>query len=121
MPRLISISVSLLSACSLFLCHAAPDPRPVRDPRVREFILPKRVVWQSPADACLVRDAQVLLENFSGQITLESGPTCVLRNSGKPPGVLLDFGRELHGGLQIAVADLKPASNESKTVRVRVR
>jgi hypothetical protein len=45
----------------------------------------------------------------------------VLRNYGKPPGILLDLGRELHGGIQVAAADPKLSSKESKTTRVRVR
>ena len=105
--------------------YAATEGGPISagmlDPRVREYVQPTRVVWQSPAEACVVQDAGVLLESFGGQITLESGATCVLRNYGKPPGILLDFGRELHGGIQIGVADLKASSKESKTTRVRVR
>jgi alpha-L-rhamnosidase len=93
----------------------------VRDPRIREYLLPTRIVWQSPAEACVVHDAELLLQSFSGQITLDNRSGCTLRNNGKPPGILLDFGRELHGGAQIAVADLKRGRPESKTVRVRVR
>lgn len=92
-----------------------------RDPRVRDYLSPARVLWQSPPDACAVLDAELLLEPFNGQVTLGNTAGCVLRNNGKAPGILLDFGRELHGGIQVAVADLRPASKESRTVRVRVR
>src|SRR5205823_5253694 len=47
--------------------------------------------------------------------------TCILRNNGKSPGILLDFGKELQGGVQIAVFDLKPVGDRGKTVRLRVR
>jgi alpha-L-rhamnosidase len=92
-----------------------------RDPRVREYVSPTRIVWQSEPDAGVVQDAKLLLQPFSGQVTLGNRAACILRNYGKPPGVLLDFGRELHGGLQLAVSDLQAASPASKTVRVRVR
>ena len=85
----------------LFAGRATPDQR------VREYILPARILWESPAEACVVQNAQQLLQPFSGQVTLGGGATCVLRNNGKAPGILLDFGRELHGGLQLVVADLR--------------
>lgn len=91
------------------------------DARVREYVMPTRIVWQSAAEGSTVQHAERLLEPFSGQITLDHRAGCVLRHDGRAPGILLDFGRELHGGVQIAVADLKNATPESKTVRVRVR
>lgn len=96
-------------------------PAPVSDPRVREYLSPMRVVWQSDAGVGVVRNPDWLLRPFSGQITLDSRSGAVLEHNGQAPGILLDFGREVHGGIQIAVADLQPASAQSKTVRVRVR
>jgi hypothetical protein len=92
-----------------------------RDPRIREYVPPSRVLWQSAAESCVVQGAKSLLQPFSGQLTLDNRAGCVMRNYGKPPGILLDFGRELHGGVQIAVADLEPVSRQSKTVNLRVR
>lgn len=91
------------------------------DPRVRRYVTPQRILWQSKEPGAVVENARHLLEPFAGQITLEHRAACVLRHQGRAPGVLLDFGRELHGGLQIAVQDLKAASPADKTVRVRVR
>jgi alpha-L-rhamnosidase len=92
-----------------------------RDERVREYVLPTRVLWRSPAEECAVLDPEVLLRPWSGQITLGNRAGCVMRNYGRPPGVLLDFGRELHGGVQIAVSDLQGSTNPNKTARLRVR
>jgi len=91
------------------------------DPRVRQYILPQRVLWQSEQPGAVVQNPQRLLEPFTGQATLDDRAGCLLRHQGQPPGVLLDFGRELHGGVQIAVSDLKAPSAADKTVRVRVR
>ena len=91
------------------------------DPRVRRYIVPKRVVWTNSAERAVVENAGVLLRPGSGQITLDNKAACVLRHRGDAPGLLLDFGCELHGGVQIAVSDLKAATADSKTVRLRVR
>jgi hypothetical protein len=78
-------------------------------------------LWQSEQPGAVVQNPQRLLEPFTGQATLDDRAGCLLRHQGQPPGVLLDFGRELHGGVQIAVSDLKAPSAADKTVRVRVR
>jgi alpha-L-rhamnosidase len=119
-------TIAALLATSPLLCLAAPEmpamPKQVeRDPRVRDYVTPTRVVWQSPPVACAVLDAEQLLEPFKGQITISHEGACTLRNNGQPPAILLDFGRELHGGIQIAVGNLRPAATNLSTVRVRVR
>jgi hypothetical protein len=91
--------------------------RAKRDQRVREYITPKRIVWQSTADQSAVESTENLLKVREGQITLNAPAACTLRNKGKSPAILLDFGRELHGGVQIAVA----GSSGNQAVRVRVR
>lgn len=95
-------------------------PNAVRDPRVREYLAPTRILWQSP-EAGTVETPEKLLPGGSGQVTLSHPAACVLRNHGKTPGILLDFGRELQGGVQIAVTDLKAVGDNGKTVRLRVR
>jgi alpha-L-rhamnosidase len=95
--------------------------RATLDPRVRQYILPTRVVWKSQGEGAVVDGAEKLLPAGSGQVTLSNHTACVLRNNGKPAGILLDFGRELQGGIQIAVSDLKAVGNNGKTVRLRVR
>ena len=92
--------------------------RTVFDPRVRHYISPVRVLWQTN----LVDDAAQLLTVTNGQIALEAGRNCVMQNKGSAPGVLLDFGAELQGAIQIGVTRLKPANSANgKTARIRVR
>lgn len=97
----------------------------VVDPRVRTYVAPKRVLWKSESPdkrfgvRMSVENESVLLKFRHGQ-TPEGGwgvaPSgCVLENNGEKPGILLDFGRELHGGLQIGVARGAPH------MRIRVR
>ncbi len=83
------------------------------DPRVRRFVAPQRIVWQSGGDTAP--------ENAEALLTLQSGEAALV---GKPPvkmkrgaSVLLDFGRELYGGIQICGG----WSDGNKPVRLRVR
>jgi len=86
------------------------------DPRTRYFILPTRLLWQS--DAQSVHNADCLRRNDTGQATLYAPEVCLIR-SGKgiaPPALLLDFGREWNGGIQIVLG----AANRG-LVNVRIR
>jgi hypothetical protein len=122
----VKLAVAALIAAGPLPCLAAPET-PVSheiadlDPRVREYVAPTRVVWQSPPVDGAVLDAEQLLQPFSGQIVIAHAGACLMRNNGQPPAILLDFGRELHGGIQIAVASLRPSATNLSTARVRVR
>jgi len=83
----------------------------VRDCRERTLIDPVRVVWTSCDrgynNQCSVTNAEALPGAKRGQIPEHlwlQGQGCRLVNNGAPASVLLDFGRELHGGLQIGNA-----------------
>jgi len=89
-----------------------PAIRTVEDPRTRTYVLPQRVVWTS-AEGTIDR-ADALLKEGSGQVTLDNHSPCVLKEGG---GVLVDFGRELHGSVQILVGRMP----SQKPPRIRVR
>ncbi len=91
------------------------------DPRVRRYLTPTRLLWQSKEEGAVVETPEKLLKAESGQVTLSAPAACVMRHKGKAPGILLDFGKELHGGVQIAVSDLTAVGENGKTVRLRVR
>jgi hypothetical protein len=57
------------------------------DPRVRRYVPPVKIVWQSGQ----VDGAEHLLD---------SG-VCHMRYAGGPASIVVDFGRELHGGVQL--------------------
>ena len=116
--------VPLLVFCMHAACAAnafgAADARQTEepDPRTRTLVAPARVLAVSPAGKkSSVADAGALLEPKRGQVTERrwtGARACVMKNSGETPWVLLDFGRELHGGLQIH-------SYSQRGAKVRVR
>lgn len=93
--------------------------RSTTDPRIREYIMPARVVWTTPDAEAKVENPSSLLEAKTGQVTLDAHNPCVLRSGSgdAKPAVLLDFGRELSGGVQIMVWH----TQGNKPVRLRVR
>ncbi len=84
------------------------------DPRVRTLTRPTRVLWHSDGDATPENIERLL--NPIGNALVDPTPACKLRQRGTVPGVLLDFGREVHGHVQIITA-----LSLQQRVRVRLR
>jgi alpha-L-rhamnosidase len=90
------------------------------DTRARVFLAPQRILWKSENNE-LVKNADLLLQkgNQQADLTGLSKPvgavlTSTLEEKG---GILLDFGKELHGGIHITAAN----SKDGRPVRLRVR
>ena len=92
---IVAVSAFVLAACSQTpenACAAGQQDSPFKT----EYLTPARIVCSGGS----VRDESVLLQPFAdGQVSTSGGDPCVLRTGG---WVLLDFGRELQGGIRIA-------------------
>ncbi len=72
---------------------------------VREYLSPVRILWQSDESSKTILNSESLLKPGNGQADLVGKDLCTLvGNPDNPPSILLDFGRELHGGLEIVTA-----------------
>ncbi|HZQ45421.1 MAG TPA: alpha-L-rhamnosidase, partial [Verrucomicrobiae bacterium] len=80
------------------------------------YLPPTRIVWKSEAG---VKNGENLLKPKPGQAVLsESVPPCTLTASTiEPAGILLDFGVELQGSVEL----FTPITPAKDPVRVRVR
>jgi hypothetical protein len=97
------------------------------DSRVRTFVYPKRIVWQTAAarfddgwsQRAKAEKMEKLLERKFGQVcegAFASMSGTKLVNNGEPAGVLIDFGRELHGAVQLGMS---PGGTAGARVRLR--
>ncbi|MBO9592968.1 MAG: hypothetical protein J7599_08665 [Niabella sp.] len=81
----------------------------------REYVYPVRIVWQQGQ----VTGAGQLLKPGIGQASLNNSSVVVLKNAGKDTAsILLDFGREMNGALEI-ITGMWPAPNGPRKVRIR--
>ena len=86
-----------------------------KDARTREYITPVRVVWTNSTD--LISNPDALLQEGNGQADFMERTFCDMKSTRKVhPAIILDFGKELHGGLQIVTG-----MGSDQNVRVRVR
>ena len=87
----------------------------IMDKRVKAYVTPIRIVWIS-SDG-MVKNSECLLENSDGQISLDVPSTCDLMSNDNCASILLDFGVELQGGIQILTS--KCGSNNYANLRIR--
>jgi len=82
----------------------------------RNYVTPTRIVWQS--DSVNIYNTSQLLKTGNGQADLFNEQLCKLTNKeGIKTSILLDYGKELHGGLQIVTGRWK--GNKPLNIRVR--
>jgi hypothetical protein len=90
----------------------------IEDVITRAYVTPVKIVWQSYNQNNLVQNSQVLLTPFDGQLTTSGKGMCVLKSDDdKTASILLDFGKEIYGGIEIAAA----IRGDKKPVKVRIR
>lgn len=82
------------------------------DERTRLYLTPKRMVWETNT-----QNSASLLEHKSKQISLHGDALCKLCNQGTNAAILLDFGQEMHGGLEFSVQKITGA----RQVQLRIR
>jgi len=84
---------------------------------MRKYLSPTRIVWQSDTSEKYIVNSGKLLEQGNGQADLVGENLCLLKGGDKVnSAVLLDFGKEIHGGIQV-VAGMHP---ENLPVRVKI-
>lgn len=114
---MIRSSVLALGLACLAAAATAEQPGAARRSPITEFSVdPVRVVWQSERG---VSDTNTLLAPHAGQPVLESPlPPCQIETTaGSTGGLLLDFGREIQGHVQL----FTPLTPGKEPVRARIR
>ncbi len=85
-----------------------------KDELTRVFITPQRIVWKNEG----VKDEEILLQQGTGQPEFTGRNLCLMTSGEEDTAsILLDYGRELHGGLQLILG----ASTRREPSLVRIR
>jgi hypothetical protein len=85
------------------------------DPMRRVYLTPQRIVWTS--NDTLVQNTELLLQKGTSQAFFGPQPVCRVTNTnGLVSGFILDFGKEIHGGIQITTSQ---SNRVTRTIRIR--
>ncbi|MDX8341155.1 alpha-L-rhamnosidase C-terminal domain-containing protein [Draconibacterium sp. IB214405] len=95
------------------------DPDKVRSSSlIRKNLTPERIVWSSDTTGNYILNAESLLKPSSGQADLSFGEFFTIQNDEETQhGIILDFGREIQGGIEIVTT----RGNTSPAGKVRIR
>ena len=121
MKRLsLALIIVIIGAVLIHLIDHIPTEEPTQctssGELTREYISPTRIVWSEHSDN--ISNIDYLLREGNGQADLTNSHICVVKStSTEHPAILLDFGRELHGGLQIVTG--MPADHSPVRLRIR--
>ena len=85
---------------------------------VKTYLTPQRIVWQSDDSGESILNSERLLEKGNGQVAVnDKNLFRFVSTENEKPGILLDFGKEIHGGVKISMGIRK-----SKTpLKLRLR
>lgn len=82
------------------------------------YLSPIKILWKSDDKAGTISNSEQLLKEGNGQADLSGQNLCIMRADGsKKPSILLDFGKEIHGGIRL----ITDQSRGGKPVRLRIR
>lgn len=89
------------------------------DEMTRTYISPVRTVWTSDPEEKLIRQTDVLLKMGNSQSEMSKRNIfCSMKSTGTDTAsILLDYGKELHGGLQLVMGG--SSRREPSLVRIR--
>src|SRR5947209_13150635 len=110
-----------------FLClHSTAQLPPVfsseisskatKDEIARFYLTPQRIVWVNDSTQGFITNAQILLQKGTGQAYFEHPQVCLFVNKKGFAGLVLDFGKEIHGGLQLTTSQ---SNRVTRKVRIR--
>lgn len=89
-----------------------------KDELTRMFVSPQRIVWKNDGDGRLIKNEAVLLKQGDSQTVLGSKGMCMISSTDSDTAsILLDYGIELHGSLQLVMGS--SSWNEPSLVRIR--
>jgi len=84
----------------------------------RKYLTPERIVWFSDKSEKFIQNAESILKSGIGQADLNTGKYLTLiSDTASKPGIILDFGREIQGGIELITS----TSNKNPVGRVRIR
>lgn len=116
-----NISIIILIAAGLQVRAQLPTDfigRSEKDPRTRVYLPPVRILWQSDSRGISLQGTKNLLNQGNGQAELINRNLVVMKSDSlERPGFVVDFGKEIHGGLQIVTGYMK--SRVPAKVRIR--
>tara|TARA_R110002049_G_scaffold55382_7_gene153699 strand:+ start:48 stop:1829 length:1782 start_codon:yes stop_codon:yes gene_type:complete len=81
---------------------------------VKTYITPQKIIWQSDSTKQYIQNASALLKKGNGQVAVnDTGLFRFISTDEHKPSILLDYGKEIHGGVKISMG-IRPSKTPLK-------
>ncbi|SOE23186.1 alpha-L-rhamnosidase [Spirosomataceae bacterium TFI 002] len=85
---------------------------------VKTYLTPQKIIWLSDNTNTNIQNEETLLSKGNGQVAVnDENQFTLISTEDHKPGIILDFGKEIHGGVKISMG-IRP-SKEPLKIRVR--
>lgn len=85
---------------------------------VRTYLTPNRIVWKSDNSGNHIKNENTLLKKGNGQVAVnDKNLFRLISTKDHKPGIMLDYGKEIHGGVKISMG-IRPSKTPLK-LRIR--
>lgn len=82
------------------------------------YLSPTRIVWKTAEGNASIQNEESLMLKGKGQSDLENRNICKIKSDDtNNPALLFDFGKEIHGGIQIVTG----STSTNQPVKIRIR
>ena len=97
---------------------ASDEMRASHSEMVKTYLTPNRIVWQSDYSGTYIKNEKTLLEKGNGQVAVnDQNLFKLVSTKDHKPGIMLDYGKEIHGGVKISMG-IRPSKTPLK-LRIR--
>ena len=98
--------------------NANDENRASHSEMVRTYLTPNRIVWKSDVSGNHIKNENTLLKKGNGQVAVnDQNLFRLISTKNHKPGILLDYGKEIHGGVKISMG-IRPSKTPMK-LRIR--
>lgn len=115
---LMSVAISMVKAQLPPVFGSAYTEKTRKDELTRVYITPQRIVWKYDGNSELVKYEDALLKQGNSQSVFGKKNMCEMKSTeNETASILLDYGKEIHGGLQLVLGS--SSRREPSLVRIR--
>ena len=98
--------------------NASDEARASHSKMVKTYLTPQKIIWQSDDTDTHIQNEETLLIKGNGQVAVnDQNQFRLISTKAHKPGIILDYGKEIHGGVKISMG-IRPSK---KPLRMRVR
>lgn len=81
---------------------------------IKTYLSPQKIIWKSDSSGEFIQNENSILEKGNGQVAVnDEGLLKFISTINHKPAILLDYGKEIHGGVKISMG-IRPNKNPLK-------